>query len=613
MSKFRINTTKSIPSDEFIRQNMPPFEKITASVKPAPKSINKLWQWAGGSAVVVAGVVSIYLITSGVSNDHTPVVLSDDSTRCVHAPVADIDIPAGHYSFKNEDGATLLTPEGTRIIVPENTFLKPDGLPVKGPVDLQFREFHNVADFFRSGIPMTYDSAGTEYTFESAGMFELLAMAGGEQLQVAPGKEILVDLVSQTSDAKHNVYYLDTVSKKWDYIAESTFKPLDEQEQQRQANPDFTYAFNPDETRSDFTLTQSFIKPVQASKQSYVFKAQYDRNLFPELSIYNDVLFEVDETRQSFSPELYKVNWSSVSIKRSKMDGLYMLKMSRPDTTVKVYARPVFSAETYQQAMANYKKQTSSDDQARALYRNRTDSAVSVRNNIISTQQASFVGYRRVGVTRTGIFNCDYPIRVDNESIQPTFTENGLAFTPARIYWSDVSVNAMYEARGNTAEIRFTKGAPIVMWVVDDQERIAVISKAEFARKVKKSNKPVFDVSFSEARDGLEKLNTELFDGNPSNTGNTMSSQITTGTQPSISCYPNPASTQMNVRIEGNQGWQNSSLMILNNTGQVVKTFIPGATSETIDINVNDLAPGIYFIQLSTMSGTSVNQRFIKQ
>lgn len=42
-------------------------------------------------------------------------------------------------------------------------------------VKITYREFADPIDFFVSGIPMEYDSAGRKYNFESSGMCEINA------------------------------------------------------------------------------------------------------------------------------------------------------------------------------------------------------------------------------------------------------------------------------------------------------------------------------------------------------------------------------------------------------------------------------------------------------
>ena len=624
MSKFRINTDQPIPSEDFIMQNKPSLESIVSNAPMVSNPAKRWWRWGGGSAAaVVATVVTVYMLNPSNPDETTsttPVV--PDTIQCVEAPIPEINIPVQTYSFNNQDGGTFLSETGTRIRVPANSFADSQGKIVTGPVDLTFREFHKVPDFFRAGIPMTYDSAGVEYTFESAGMFELLAFDDdGNPLQVADGKNVFVDLISYDADPKHNVYYLDTIEDNWEYMERSIFRPRDEMDG-NVGTPDYTYAYSSPVNNTE-NIRATLIKPQLSTKGSFLFKAQYDKTQFPELSAYDNVLFQVDESRQTFDPELYKVKWASVTIKKSKMDGLYMLRLERPDTTVKVYASPVFDAAGYQTAMARYNKSTAADQSARAQYNATSQQAVSNRATgnaefrYLSTPGMNAPGYRTVSVFQVGIHNCDYPRQVV-ETIRPSFTEDGAPFVPARIYWTDKTINAMFEANGSATEINVNKNTPVVMWVVNGEGQMAIITANEFAKATRKTDNPVFDVHFADAREGLQKLNEELYgkaaapatsEDIPENAGIAEKTDV----RISINCFPNPATSTINIRISGNESFSRSSVNIIASDGRLVQTITPSASDETQSFEISSYPPGIYFVQLRTSDGKSVSQRFIKQ
>lgn len=615
MKNFRINSDKQIPSDQFIGQNKPSFSSVSSSFSGFRNPFRNAWQWGLGTTVVVVSTVAAIYFTSGLpesqSNANTDV--RDSITTCVNAPIAEVDIKPQVFTFTNSEGGAFQTELGTRITIPENAFVDKSGNTVKGPVNLEFREFHNVPDFFRAGIPMTYDSAGEEYTFESAGMFELLAYAGGEELQIADGKEITVDLVTDNTNPKFNTYYLDTVADKWNYIAENTFVENENTSGTSLGN-DFTYAFSNNNTPENSDIEPFYVKPVKAVEANYIFKVNYKTEDFPELSIYKNVLFEVDESRQKFNPEWYKVNWATVSVKKSKLEGLYLLKLSRPDTTVKLYAKPVFADADYNQAIASYKKSTSDEQTARANYQSRSSEMVETKRADMGYTPNVYTGFRRVSVVRTGIYNCDYPLRINNDCLAASFSENGQKMVPSKIYWTDKDVNAMYQAEGNSAELCFVKGATIVMWVVDAQGRIAVVSADQFAKVTRKNDSPVFDLVFQESREGLETLHEALYGPNNSAKNLEFNTQtMISGALPSVSCYPNPATDLVNVDITGNTQFVNSQLMLINGKGQLIQVLSTNSVNESVALNISSLASGVYFVQLTLSDGRSVSKRIVKQ
>lgn len=72
-----------------------------------------------------------------------------------------------------------------------------------------------------------------------------------------------------------------------------------------------------------------------------------------------------------------------------------------------------------------------------------------------------------------------------------------------------------------------------------------------------------------------------------------------------ISIYPNPTSNQLNIL---NNGLTLNQINIIDITGKKIKTINNNVTS----INVADLSPGIYFVELITEEGSTI-QKFVKQ
>ena len=86
-----------------------------------------------------------------------------------------------------------------RLIFRPNAFVNSRGEAVEGAIKLTYREVSDPVSMLASGIPMTYDSAGVQTNFESAGMLELRAYQNGEALTLR--EDALVDIQLATPDA----------------------------------------------------------------------------------------------------------------------------------------------------------------------------------------------------------------------------------------------------------------------------------------------------------------------------------------------------------------------------------------------------------------------------
>ncbi|MCT4582086.1 MAG: leucine-rich repeat domain-containing protein [Flavobacteriales bacterium] len=111
-----------------------------------------------------------------------------------------------------------LTTSNSRLTIPQNAFLDEAGKVITTPVKIAYKEILNPVDQILSGIPMEYDSAGTTYNFESAGMIEFRAESEGKEVFPNPNALINVELDSKFTDANYSFYSIDDETGKWDYL-----------------------------------------------------------------------------------------------------------------------------------------------------------------------------------------------------------------------------------------------------------------------------------------------------------------------------------------------------------------------------------------------------------
>ncbi|MCC6459254.1 MAG: hypothetical protein IT260_02210 [Saprospiraceae bacterium] len=133
-------------------------------------------------------------------------------------------VPAATVQFQAEAGLDYRSPvSGTSVQIPGGALVHADGRPVRGKVDLLFREYRNIPDFLASGIPMHYGDQRGNYSFNSGGMFEVRVSQNGEQLQMGPGQQYDVAFVPTSQLAKASLYYLDDATGNWSYVPDAAF------------------------------------------------------------------------------------------------------------------------------------------------------------------------------------------------------------------------------------------------------------------------------------------------------------------------------------------------------------------------------------------------------
>lgn len=230
---------------------------------------------------------------------------------------------------------------------------------------------------------MTYDSAGTKYFFESAGMFDINAFQASNPLMIANGKTWKYKSLPNLKSEDFNQYYLDTVNKRWEYCGEANAKttlPSDsgyKNSKPETINPS-TIALNTNTTsnanvQNNEVSTKEEIKvaeikqeiasiqntkplpPVKANPKKTHFNFGYDMKDFPEMAAYNNILFDVGPENKDFKESYYDMTWESVKMEEGPKKGVnFKMTLSRRNQKLELIVYPVFDAKNYDSAKVEY-------------------------------------------------------------------------------------------------------------------------------------------------------------------------------------------------------------------------------------------------------------------
>ncbi len=290
----------------------------------------------------------------------------------IHPPIKGIDVPYSKYSIDVSKGG-VITYNNSKITIPAGAFCDEKGNEIKGKVDINYREFHDAIDFFVSGIPMTYDSAGKQYSFESAGMLDIKGTQNGKPVFIKAGKNLQVAMASRQKGSKYNVYLLDTVKKCWTYIDKSnyTVKQIKTTVTKTQYYASDTISKGQQIAKHDSLPVERKLvsikkeekkleaekplHPVKANDNNYTFNIDADSKDFPELSGYKNVVFEVDPSNKDYTPDWTKTEWTDAVLTRkgsNKED--YMFTVSNGNVKHEIFVHPVFQGKNFEQAMSEY-------------------------------------------------------------------------------------------------------------------------------------------------------------------------------------------------------------------------------------------------------------------
>ncbi len=484
---------------------------------------------------------------------------STPSTPFIKPPSTKLNIPYSAYKTSNEKNIEINHLSGSKIKIPKNAFVNKKGELLKGEVEILYREFHNQAEITASGIPMFYDSAGTKHVLESAGMFEIKGLQNGEPVFINPERPISVEFASLNPENRFNQYYLDTVTKNWNYIKRdnpvyhkkdvSTNQPASSEILRKKYEPSIAAIPKQlDSVKHIYTKKiDKLEKPAQPIKPNKSagrpqFELEVDYKEFPELASFKNALFEIGEENSNFSKDLTKITWSNANISEGPQKGKnYWLTLSYKNRIEKLIVYPVLSGADYEQAIKKYEekfekyqailskrqaeeekiKKEMETKQAELLAkkarleeeylkeRNRLaqQSAAVVNSNLQNGNISSSVLSRVFEISNFGIYNSDCPVPIPPmvKKTKPFFTlSNSEKVYPQSLYVIEKNRNVVMAYNETTMNsLVFFKNIPYIMclfsggsfYIVNEKEIQEVVREDGNTFKATPLNKDINDIT----------------------------------------------------------------------------------------------------------------------
>ncbi len=323
------------------------------------------WKLAiGVAAACIVGFVFFQLFSNQTVVSEKKHPTEDPTSGQTSQPYYDLD--SWKTSISNTEETLIISPTGVIIEIPEQAFIASDGTIIEDSVTLELTQYDDALSILLSQIPMHYDSAGVKYHFQSDGMFNLSAFAGNEEVQLT--KSVSVHYPQTTGRSGSNTYFLD--NNEWNY-AEHT--PLTNYEEICEKT---VYKFNEQKTdnstiskqeeklaqlqKESKSLQERVIyleksKPLEPRRQNlsnYRFVLDVNPSEFPELTSFDDVVFEVKDSRFNFS--IYEETWNDIAVKKSTKEGRYLITLKNTKRVEIFDVYPVLSETEFTSAFHQY-------------------------------------------------------------------------------------------------------------------------------------------------------------------------------------------------------------------------------------------------------------------
>jgi hypothetical protein len=448
--KLKLNRQK-IGSDE-IEKNQN-FDSVLSKFNQAKAPVYKnpwFWGSAGLATVGLTTIISLNALSN--QNEINDKIITQhqselpQDTECIKAPLKDENIAFKTFLVDAKKDEKIVLESGTTIDIPKGS-LMPENQKQK--VEIKIREFRDKSAAFVAGIPMDYDQNAA---FESAGMIEIRGEQNNKELKINSEKSISIHLVPTQNPENFGFWYLNEKSKKWeDY-------PIEAQNKVKSGNTSTNLKLQIKEkakiTKIESEITKiekqisSLQKPSQVefkipSLNSKKYDLDFDKDDYPELASFKDVLFEVVPS-SNYDPNFSKKFWSDIDL--SKDGDKYLMKLKNSKESYQVNVRPVLKGDELKKAELNFdkaldkfkttkselesKKMSLENDkleylsnlekmilaeQKKTLERNNiSNQSVSSQNNSLVNLELERVqlvtGSISFQTTRFGVFNSDRPV-----------------------------------------------------------------------------------------------------------------------------------------------------------------------------------------------------------
>ncbi|MCB0661956.1 MAG: hypothetical protein KDC24_04405 [Saprospiraceae bacterium] len=532
---FRINP--KIPGEEQIAHYkdfdalLQQFEADKQAPPPAPKR-QPVLRWLAVAGTLAAGIAAFFIYVN-LNTDSYEVKAEKyfAAQPYVNPPIKSLDKPLAAKKIVAEKGGVIESPSGSKYTIAPDAIVAAGGEKISGEVTIHYRELHDYVDFFLAGIPMTYDSAGTTWQFESAGMVEITAEQNGQQLAIDPEKPIEVELVSEIplyanqEIPKYNIYQLNTTERAWNYANVDNIQVV-ETFGTKALNADGTVSstflngqvgnavasIDKQRNRALNQLEQAYprpiapVKPQRANGTDFVFNLDFNENdvhfgqgltaaeskeIFER---YKKSFWQVHPTENIAAEELKK-NWDDAEITAlSNVD--FSLTLIKGEEKLEVKVSPVLSAEQFQVAMAEYNQLMADYDkeiEAReklmapeiAAVNKKFDRQIeeaTANSNLASGNVGWAKVVNRFAVSEFGIWNCDRPYKHEGSNVKADFVDNEQQlFDNHTAFLAEKNRNTVMRIFAtDDAKVRFNEKSDNLLWIVTENNQIALLRPEDF-------------------------------------------------------------------------------------------------------------------------------------
>jgi hypothetical protein len=355
-----------------------------------------------------------------------------------------------------EMGRTVNLINGTVLVIPSGAFVYENGRPVTGKVKLIYNEYRDAADIILSGINMSYDSAGTTYSFQTAGMFDLNGYQADKQVFVAEGKTLSLRMKSDVTETSYNFYEADSAGR-WKYSGACKMEI--------------------NETDGSRPAILMPLKPLAYDPNGHIIDLKIDAENYPELSSLKGLMWQYagsDVQKDLVSKTwIYAEHWREIKVTETDREqSLFRLSLKSGSKSYSIPVKPVLMGKAFDKAMK--------------AYQDRLEKYEEEKNAQLAGKgrRRTFVT-RILGIQRFGLYNCDRIYNAESALlVDATINTGDPVFDKSddrKVFLITGGSRTVYRLDKNSLrKMRFVPRDDNALLVVMPDNRVAVFSNDDF-------------------------------------------------------------------------------------------------------------------------------------
>lgn len=293
------------------------------------------------------GKVALATTGAGIVAASAYLLLKEDKTAQTQVPTEYEKTKkelAEQFTIHTASDTVLVTEAGTLIHIPANAFDEP-----ADTVTIVFQDYYHPLEAIVNDIDMKYDSAGTAYDFESAGMFAIRGYAGSAPVHIKKGEAITVELISPRQGTEFNQYFYNDSSGNWQYLGTRLPQAVSASELK-----EIKKALGEMQEEIEQMKSAAPMLPDMADESKLHIRLDVNEEKFPELAGYKKSVFEINADQQNFTAEDTELNWFA-EIGSTLEPLIYNITLTRYERTIEIpHAKVVIDANNYASAKAKH-------------------------------------------------------------------------------------------------------------------------------------------------------------------------------------------------------------------------------------------------------------------